>query len=354
LKKHLVFSAVLLVLLLALLPALSGCGSRSGQTNATVWGEGTDKVSPEAKAADDALAALTKSAAIETPATLKSGALLAGCDSSSPPFGFLANLITKVNNKEVKTSKIVGFEVDLCTAVAKKLGLSTEFVSTSWKALLPALKEGTIDLVVSGVATNPGRLQQYDATDVYLPANLAIITSTERPLAGAGDLKGKIVGVQLDTVAQSVVKDEGGVDVRTYPQVLGALRDLTSGKLDAVVAEEPICLWILQNDTTYEGKYAITGRIETDDGYAFWCKKGNEGLLAVMNAALQELREVPATAAVGAATAPAATGTTMAATSTTVAATVTTVGATSTTVGTAAPAKSVYQLICEKWGLTGN
>ena len=66
-----------------------------------------------------------------------------------PPLEYLANVITGNEDKEVKTPS-VGFEVDLCTAVAKKLGLKLGFVTTSWSDLPASLDEGKVDIVAVG------------------------------------------------------------------------------------------------------------------------------------------------------------------------------------------------------------
>jgi ABC-type amino acid transport substrate-binding protein len=283
---------VLSVLVLALALSTSGCGSASQSTKATVYGEGTEQRTAVAAAADNAIADVAKSPDIDTPGTLSAGILLAGADSASPPLEYRAVVISKVGGEEKKETALVGFEWDLCRAIAKKMGLDAQYVRTSWSDLVSELEQGRLDILVSAISTTPDRLQQLAATDTYLAADLAICTNKNAALADERALKGKIIGVQLDTPAQAAVSGIDGVaEVRTYTQIPRAFQDLNSGNLDAVVADGIMTDWILDNSPDYKETLRVSGQIETGEGYAFWCPKASQELLTAMNAALAELRD---------------------------------------------------------------
>jgi polar amino acid transport system substrate-binding protein len=352
LKKYLSPAMILLVLLVALLPLTTGCNATGAQTSATIYGSGTDKMSNAAKIAEEALAAITKSPIITTPGTVQNGKLSIGSDSAYPPLEFLAKVITIENAKNVETIQLVGFEVDLCRAVAKKLGLEPTFLTVDLSEVPSALTEGRVDIVASAMITNTQLMAEFSATDAYLAADLAICTKTSAPLADEAALAGKTVAVQAGSAAQSVVGALASVGkTSVYPHILNAFADLDAGKVDAVVIEQPVALWIMANHADYAAALKISGAIKSSEGYALWCEKDKQDLLAAINAAMLELRVAPIAA-------PQATTTTAAAIiPTTGAATSTTApagGATTTSVPVDQSAKSVYQLLCEKWGLTGN
>ena len=345
-------TAMIIVLLLALLPAVSGCGSTTGQTNATIYGLGHEKMSEKAKLADNAIAAIAKSTDVGTPVTITDGVLTVGCDTAYPPLEFLAKVTTRQNNEESTTIQMVGLEIDLCYAIANKFGLKVEFVSLDWTDLTTALTDGKIDMVASGASTGSALKGQAAPTDTYLAADLAICTKKTATLADQSALKGKIVGVQLGSTAETLTKTvEGVAELRPYPHILSAFADLRAGKLDAVVIEEPVWLWLSANNTDYANDLASGGTIESTEGYAFWCDSDNQQLLVAMNAALAELRQEQVVIQSTTTTTAGATTTTAGAT-TTLAPTVTAPGAATTTTVVALPTKSVYQLICDKWGLT--
>jgi polar amino acid transport system substrate-binding protein len=358
LKKYLSPVAVLFVLLVAILPMISACAVTTNNVTATVYGSDSQKATDAAKLADEAIAGITKSAAIEVPSTVLSGSLSIGSDAGYPPLQFVAYIMaTDAEGKDAKSknASLVGFEVDLYTAVAKKLGLTPTYVKASWSDFVSSLNEGKVDMVASGLITGLAVVADLGASDTYLSADLAICTKTAQGLTDAAALADKIVGVQSGSTGESAIKGVAGVkEIRSYPRILGAFADLMAGKVDAVVVEQPAAEWILANNADYAAVLKLSGTIESGEGYAFWCKKDNQALLNAVNAALQELRQVPVSSQASTVTVTSTPATATGGTTTTASGASANAGVTSTTAAGAQPAKSVYQLLCEKWGLTGN
>ena len=302
-KKKLVSLGVLLVLVLVLTAFVVACGDKTdtptteGDTTSTaVDGETTTTVNEAVAAADAAIAAVTKSDNIDTPATIKAGFLQAGSDTAFPPMEFSDG-----------KGGYIGFDIDLCSALAKKMGLELEVVSTAWDGIIPALLANRYDIIMSAMSITPERLEQMSATDPYLPGILAISAPKDKPVADAASLAGKIVGVQVDTTGQFAVEEVEGVkEVKKYATILEAFMDMDAGRVECVVNDEPVNAYIIDQNAQYKEKYANTGGIVTDNSYGYWCNKDNAALLAAMNQAMQELID-----------------------------------------------EGVYQKICDKWGLTG-
>ncbi len=343
-KKHLLSATLLLVLIAASIPLVSACSATTtNQVSATVWSTGTANYTDAAKAADEAVAAITKSPDISVPATLEPGKLTIASDQAYPPLQYLAKVITQVGTEETETTLVVGFEVDLYTAVAKKLGLEPVNVQSSFADLTSVLTDGEVDMVASAVATTPELLNQFAASETYLDADLAICSRSGVELPDEASLQGKVVGVQAGSGAELVVDNMQGIaEKRLYSHVTGAFDDLAAGLIDAVVTVKPVAEWILATDADYATAIQISGIIETGEGYAFWCNKKDQALMDAIDAAIAELRETPESTGVTATTAP----------STAEGTATTSAGATSTTAPAAAAPKSVYDLLLEKWSLT--
>jgi ABC-type amino acid transport substrate-binding protein len=287
-KKNCASLIALLVLALVLVPAVAACAitggttTTAGGTETTTTGgtETTTAANDPAGIANAAIAAVTKSANIATPQTIKAGVLQGGSDPSFPPMEFS-------NGKGGYT----GFDIDLCTALAKKMGLTLEVVSTGWSGIIPALMADRFDIIMSAMSITPEGQQQIDFTDPYLPGNLAISTPTSAPITDPAGLAGKIVGVQGGTTGQSHVEALSGVkEIKVYNTVMEAFEAMAAGKVDAVVDDEAACAYILENNADFKAKFANAGTIVTDNGYGYGIKKGNAALLTAMNAALKELR----------------------------------------------------------------
>jgi ABC-type amino acid transport substrate-binding protein len=272
----------LLVLALILVPVVAACGGEEATTTTAGQASTTDVggTGDVAAIANAAVAAVAKSAAIETPKTIKAGFLQAGSDTSFPPMEF-----------SDEKGGYIGFDVDLCTAIAKKMGLQLETVSTAWDGIIPALIGNRFDIIMSAMSITPERLQQISFTDPYLPGILAISTPKDKPIKDGPGLSGKIVGVQVDTTGQFAVEAVTGVkEIKKYGTILEAFQDLAAGRVDAVVNDDPVNAYIIATNTDYKAKFANTGQIITDNSYGYAITKENTTLLAAMNIALKELR----------------------------------------------------------------
>lgn len=97
---------------------------------------------------------------------------------------------------------IVGFDVDLAKALAKKTGYEIEVQDMDFNSLITALKSKQVDLVLSGMTPTPERKKQVDFSDVYYTANHMIVSKKDSGITSLKDLKGKTVGVQLGSIQE--------------------------------------------------------------------------------------------------------------------------------------------------------
>jgi polar amino acid transport system substrate-binding protein len=287
LKKNRVLSTMLAMVAAILMLSLTAC-SLTGESTTTAGGAGTTvpgsdttvAVDPAVAAADAAIAAVTKSPDIATPATLKAGVLQAGSDVSFPPMELTAG-----------KNAYVGFDVDLCTAIAKKLGLTLEIVPSAWDHIASNLTDNQFDFIMSAVVITPELQTEMSFTEQYLPLVLTISAPTSAPIADSGGLVGKTVGVQVDTIGQSEVATiEGVAEIKPYATILQAFRDLAAGRIQAVVTEEVVSDYLLKNDPDFKTTLANTGKIVTDTGYGYATRTADTALLTALNSALAELR----------------------------------------------------------------
>src|SRR4051794_8106176 len=110
-------SKVTISVLAVALMALAGCGSNSLDSGAKKGGEVKTSVDKEA-------------AALVPQAIKDKGTLTVGSDASYAPSEFLGG--------DGKT--IEGFDVDLFTAVAKKLGLKVNFVNAKFDSIITGVQ----------------------------------------------------------------------------------------------------------------------------------------------------------------------------------------------------------------------
>lgn len=209
----------------ALLAALtlSACGDDDD------GGSGADVV----PSADNTLAAMV-------PDAIKSdGKILVGTDASYPP------------NESVDpaSQKIVGWDVDLFTAVAAKLGLKAEFQNAGFDTIIPGIQSGKYEVGVSSFTDNKEREKVVDFVTYYSAGTSWAALKGNPKAVNPDDACGKSIGVQQGTVQVDDLKarskkctDAGKPAITSVvrKQQTEVNNDLVAGKVDAMLADTPI------------------------------------------------------------------------------------------------------------------
>lgn len=210
--------------------------------------------------------------------TIQEGKLLMGSDTTYPPF-------ESIDEK----GEPVGFDVDIAREIARRLGLELEVVSVKWEGIIPGLKTGDYDIVMSAMTITDERKMEIDFSDPYIDSDQSIaVRKGYAEIKGEADLAGKVVGVQVDTTGQFTAEKIPGIkEIRKYDTILMAFEDLELGRIDAVVNDYPVNAYISKT----RGKTEVVATIKTDEKYGIGIKKGNSQLLEAINEALAEMKE---------------------------------------------------------------
>ena len=184
--------------------------------------------------------------------------------------------------------KLIGFEVDLAEALAAKLGVRAKMVQNQWDQLIPALDRGNFDIILNGLELTEENQQHIAMSRPYFVYAQQIVT--RKSDAGPTDLAGlarKSVGVLSYSVAERLVKELPGVDLRSYPGNVESLRDLKAGRVQAVVLDLPIALHYAKP----EADLKFSGAPFAQGYYAIGVPTRDTTLMLALNAALVELTE---------------------------------------------------------------
>ncbi|WP_165849166.1 basic amino acid ABC transporter substrate-binding protein [Candidatus Cryosericum septentrionale] len=169
------------------------------------------------------------------------GVLTVGNDTTYAPFEFADS-----------TNKPTGFDIDLIAAVAEKLGLKTDIVTTAWDGIIPALQTQKFEVVISSMTITPDREKEVSFSIPYYRADMGIVfDKTLHTIATPSDLAGLRVGAQVGTTGeQSAHMIDGVTDVRSYPDIQLAMADLKLARIDAVVNDFPVCAYYAKDSPT--------------------------------------------------------------------------------------------------------
>lgn len=136
-----------------------------------------------------------------------------------------------------------GFEVDLVSEVARRLGLEARILPATGDPLT-ALEEGFADVVVAGARVSVEIEARVNLSQPYLRVVQGLVVNADvRPdLRGLGDLvQGDDVAVIEGSTGQvwaAANLEPEALDVRLYPDAEGAVEALTAGDVDAVLIDE--------------------------------------------------------------------------------------------------------------------
>jgi arginine transport system substrate-binding protein len=206
-------------------------------------------------------------------------------EATYPPFEFV----------DAK-GEIQGFDVDIVQALCKQMQVTCVFSNQPWESLIPSLKVGKFDVLIGGMNITEARKEQVDFTEPYYASTVSFVAPIAKEIDIDSGLEGKTIGVQGGTATEILLKEKyPAATIKTYTSQQNAFLDLTSGRVDAVLADTPVVLiWLKKNHASE--KYQRVGKPIIDlahlgSGYGIALKKGNTELRSAFNKALVEIKE---------------------------------------------------------------
>ncbi|NRF86072.1 cystine ABC transporter substrate-binding protein [Burkholderia gladioli] len=205
------------------------------------------------------------------------GTLRIGLEGTFPPF-----------NSKAPSGELVGYDVDIAKAVAAKLGLKPEFVTTEWSGIIAGLQAGKFDVIVNQVGVTDKRKEVLDFSPAYTYSAAQLIQRKDdtRNFKSLDELKGKKLGVGLGTNYMDMAKSVPGIDVKTYPGAPEYLRDLAAGRLDAALNDRLMLAYLLKNSQLPLRTGAM---LEAGQPSAIPFKKGNPKFAKAIDDAMTQL-----------------------------------------------------------------
>jgi len=183
-----------------------------------------------AGAAALALAALL--GACSTPPSPAAGApLRVASDLDNPPFAFVRADGTPA-----------GRDVEMCAALAQRLGRPLEWVRLPFDELLPAVQAGRVDAACATLGITPERDEVLDFSLPYFRTALAVVVRAAPDAPATLDaLAGRRVGAGLGTTSERALRQRlpAAVPVLENKAGLPARQRLESREVDALVLDGP-------------------------------------------------------------------------------------------------------------------
>jgi ABC-type amino acid transport substrate-binding protein len=209
----------------------------------------------------------------------KTSALRVGAAPNFPP------LIFK------KGGNIVGIEADLAARLGEQMRRQVEWVELAWPALIPALLQGRIDVIMSGMSITPERERAVLFTEPYMRAGqMAIIRAQDAALLGQPSALSRgrwKIGYEAGTPGARFVQDRLPLAIGIpYPSAEDGLRALRAREIDLFIHDAPTA-WRIAEDRTLLGLYTPL----TEENLAWAVRKTDTALRDRLNAALSRWQQ---------------------------------------------------------------
>ncbi|MCR5882830.1 basic amino acid ABC transporter substrate-binding protein [Rhizobacter sp. J219] len=220
-------------------------------------------------------------AAASAPAPAPAKVYVVGTDAAYAPF-----------ESENTQKEIVGFDIDVVKAIAQKAGIEVKFINTPWEGIFNTLAQGDRDLLVSAITITEERKQTMDFSDPYFDAQQLIAVKANSKVTKFDELKKLKVGVQTGTTGDEVVTKLQGktsANIKRFESTPLALKELESGGVDAVVADNGVIINYVANNSGSKFK-TVADKAFQNEQYGIAVKKGNADLLGKINKGLADIK----------------------------------------------------------------
>jgi L-cystine transport system substrate-binding protein len=251
---------IIFALLLSFMFVLSACG----KDNADKDNKKTDNKTAE-KADNDLLKTVKDK-----------GTLLIGTEGTYPPFTF-----------HDTSGNLTGFDVDLATEVAKRIGVKPEFKETQWDAMFAGLDAKRFDMIANEVGIRPDRQEKYDFSDPYITSAGVLIAHKDNDKVKAfEDIKGLNAAQSMTSNYADMAKKYGAkiVGVDGFQQ---AVELLAQKRVDVTINDKLSFLDYKKQKPDAPIKVVATANDASSSGFMF--RKKSDTLVDEVNKALKDI-----------------------------------------------------------------
>ena len=162
--------------------------------------------------------------------------LRVGVTLDSPPFAMQQG------------TQMAGIEVDFAMKIASAMRRPLRVVALTWNELIPALVDGQIDIIMSGMTITRLRSVRIAFTEPYMDSGMSALIraglAESYPTPASVMTSSLRIGVTKGTTAETYVRENyRSGQIFPYLSNSDAVADLVPGRVDAFISDAPIVAW---------------------------------------------------------------------------------------------------------------
>lgn len=193
--------------------------------------------------------------------------------------------------------ELVGFDVDIAKALVEAMGAEVVLVAQDWDGMIPGLLARKYDTIIASMSITEERLKKVDFTNKYYqtPAKF-MVKKGILPEFSMEALKGKVIGVQRETIHDKYLTDVYGktVEIKRYGSLDEAYLDVEAGRIDIVMADSVALMeGFLSKDKGEEYEFVGPDMVDPKwfgPGIGAAVRKQDKDLKEQLNAAIDTIR----------------------------------------------------------------
>lgn len=181
----------------------------------------------------------TAAAASDYDAVVKKGKLVVGITVYEP-----------MDYKDKKTGKWTGFDADLATAVAQKMGVDVEFITINWDSRFTELKSGTIDCIWNGMTIDDSVKANCSLSKPYATNSQVVVMKKDKldKYKDTASMKDLAFAVEKGSAGEKEAKKISS-NVLSVDAQADAIKEVKAGTSDACIIDSTMA-----NSLTADGK----------------------------------------------------------------------------------------------------
>ena len=185
-------------------------------------------------------------------------------------------------------NKLVGFDVEIGRAIAKRLGVEPKFMEGKWDGLIAGLDADRYDAVINQVGITEERQKKYDFSDPYIASKAVLIVKADNAdIKSFADLKGK-------KSAQSLTSNFGKLAEKNGAELVGtdgfdqSIQLVLTGRADATI-NDSLSFYDFKTHKP-DAPVKIAAQEADADHSGVIVRKGDPELVAAINKALADIK----------------------------------------------------------------
>lgn len=215
------------------------------------------------------------------------GVLTVGSDTTYPPQEFI----------DTKTNKPTGFDVDLITAIASKMGLKANVMTTGFDTIIDSLTAKRFDVVISALSIIPERQKKADFVP-YFNAGESLLVQPGNPkhITSLMVLCGQAVGVQDGTIEQTNLQtasdackkaNKPAINLTALKNQTDVIQLLANNRVVATYQDSPVTDYYIKQ---HPGQFSVGGSVINAGIEGIAVRKGDTAMLNAVQTAFNQLK----------------------------------------------------------------